>query len=96
MNSTGDGVTASFNLNAGNNSENNTGVTGEKIVNTNQNTSQHNQNNNQNHNDDHILRSYIISREVDGKSLSLDAELASLQKKYGFAIDVENYSFTGV
>jgi hypothetical protein len=42
--------------------------------------------------EDYVLRSYIISREVDGKSVSLDAELESLQKKYDFDLDVENYA----
>ena len=38
-----------------------------------------------------IVRSYIISREVDSLSSAMEAEMEALQKKYDFDMDIENY-----
>jgi hypothetical protein len=38
-----------------------------------------------------VVRSYIISREVDSLTQNFDTELEILKKKYDFDLDVENY-----
>ena len=39
----------------------------------------------------HVVRSYIISREVDSLTQGFESELETLMQKYDFDLDIENY-----